>query len=213
MNDAIYNKFLAYIKIDNFKSVLCLNGELPEESFFHELNVPIIAADGAANHLLRLNIIPDAIVGDLDSFEGEHSLNTHIEHMPDQSFSDFQKAKLYMKKNDLLPCVILGMNGGHLDHIYNNLNIFLEDGGVFFAPPIVGYVCEKGSHALALPRHTKVSIYGIPFARLSTMGFKWDLEDIKLEFFGQNSPFNRIADETASIIVREGKVLILAYLN
>ena len=41
----------------------------------------------------------------------------------DQSHSDFQKALMYMTKHGLLPAIICGISGGHIDHIVNNVNI------------------------------------------------------------------------------------------
>jgi thiamine pyrophosphokinase len=52
--------------MDQYKSVLCLNGELPKPSFFNKLNLPIIAADGSANYLAKNDLLPKAIVGDLE---------------------------------------------------------------------------------------------------------------------------------------------------
>ena len=36
-----------------FRSILCLDGDLPDKRFFEEFRIPIKAADGAANKLLR----------------------------------------------------------------------------------------------------------------------------------------------------------------
>ena len=52
------------------KSVLCLDGILPFQ-FLKSCNLPIFAADGAANPLVAHGIIPKLIIGDLDSVKPE----------------------------------------------------------------------------------------------------------------------------------------------
>ena len=53
------------------------------------------------------------------------------------------------RKNNLLPSIILGINGGYIDHILNNINIMLSTKSIFFAAPIIGYVI-KGQEQLVL---------------------------------------------------------------
>ena len=40
----------------------------------------------------------------------------------DQNSSDFQKAMKYLESQNLLPTIILGISGGYIDHILNNIN-------------------------------------------------------------------------------------------
>ena len=66
---ASYKAFFEQIDLKQYKSVLCLNGDLPKASFFREMDLPIIAADGAANYLIKNDILPEVIIGDLDSID------------------------------------------------------------------------------------------------------------------------------------------------
>lgn len=218
-----YKSFFDNIDIKIYRSILCLNGELPSYGFFNKINLPIIAADGAANYLLENNLMPEAIIGDLDSLDlkkfknfQESKLAQPIKLIQDgnQAFSDFQKAIIYIKENNLSPSIILGVSGGYIDHILNNINIFCELEGIFFAPPIMGYIIKaKEYKELALPVNTKISLLGAPAARITTTGLKWELEDSLLSFFGINSCFNRILKEKAMVRVHEGSVLVLIYLQ
>ena len=52
---------------NKFKSILCLDGELPSAAFFFFFTLPIIAADGAANTLMQMGVLPQIVIGDLDS--------------------------------------------------------------------------------------------------------------------------------------------------
>jgi thiamine pyrophosphokinase len=196
------------------KSILCLNGDLSNLPFLKKTKLPIFAADGAGNTLLRAGIKPSLIIGDLDSMHLSSAQKENIEckHEPCQNSSDFQKALKHLKETNLLPTLILGMNGGHIDHILNNINIFLESDNIFYAPPILGYVL-KGSHPFSFPQNTKVSLLGIPSALVSTTGFKWELKKDLLTFPGNTSCFNRTLSQNSSIHVHEGSLLALFYLE
>lgn len=200
------------INLTGYRSILCLNGELPESSFFKTLNMPIIAADGAANSLLERGISPHLITGDLDSVRPSLLENHPFLHSADQNFSDYQKAMHYLKENDLLPAIIVGINGGHLDHVLNNINIFMETNCLLYAPPIRGFVLnEKSSMGCSLPMHTKISLIGIPTATISSKGLQWELNHSQLYFPGKTSCFNRTRLSDIVLEIHQGSVLVLIY--
>ncbi|MBY0293357.1 MAG: thiamine diphosphokinase [Alphaproteobacteria bacterium] len=194
-----------------YKSILCLNGDLPPRDFFETLSLPIIAADGAANKLHKLGITPNVVIGDLDS------IDPHLEveriYMEDQSRCDYEKSMDYLTHHGLLPTVIVGSSGGDLDHILNNINVFMTcpSGNLLYAPPLYGSVISQPQTFLRLPIYTKVSLIGLPQARLITQGLKWDLTNQTLCFPGFNACFNRTNENRISIQVLEGQILFLAH--
>jgi len=194
-----------------YKSILCLNGDLPDSSFFVG-NERIIAVDGAADKLLQMGIAPDVIIGDLDSIKQSHYSSSEVIHLPSQDQSDFQKSIDYLKQNKLLPTLVCGASGGFIDHILFNINIILENECIFYAPPLIGYTL-KGPVVLQFnfTKNTKISLLGIPKAKISTSGLKWELKETSLEFPGFNSAFNRTIAENISIQILEGAVLMLVY--
>ena len=85
-----------------FKSILCLNGRLPNKKFFKEFSgLPIIAADGAGSKLINLGIYPETVIGDLDSFEHNYDEYPmiHFVKMNSQNNTDFEKSISFAKKN------------------------------------------------------------------------------------------------------------------
>ena len=90
------NDFTAY------RSILCLDGELPPASFFLEVNLPVIAADGAANSLVNMGITPSLIIGDLDRDNPTLLEQYPFLLLPDQNRSDYQKAQDYIKKSQVV---------------------------------------------------------------------------------------------------------------
>jgi thiamine pyrophosphokinase len=194
-----------------YKSILCLDGQLPSVDYFPS-TLPIIAADGAANTLMQMGITPHIVIGDLDSLDPNYREQLLTHYHFDQNYCDFEKSLQYLQANDLLPCMIYGMNGGYLDHILNNVNIFMQASNVFYAPPLCGYaVRESESKSLVLPAHAKLSIMGIPQAVVTTSGLAWELTESNLTFPGRNSCFNRSVSENVEINVHEGNALVLVY--
>lgn len=196
----------------NYKSILCLNGDLPSADFF-KTDLPIIAADGAANHLMQLGIIPQIVIGDLDSISPEYLkiIPSHYHH--DQNFCDFEKSLQYLEENRLLPAMIVGVNGGYLDHVLNNINLFLNSKCVLFSPPLYGFALnEDENKSMILPLNTKISLLGIPSAIITTAGLKWNLYNDPLTFPGKSSCFNRTEKAEITLKIHSGALLVLIYM-
>jgi thiamine pyrophosphokinase len=193
----------------HYKSILCLNGTLPNKDFFTK-PLPIIATDGAADKLLDIGINPDVVIGDLDSIKSLERFK--VIHAPNQDESDFQKALKYLGHNQLLPTIILGANGGFIDHILFNIDIIMRNECVFYSPPIIGIPLNQTTE-FKLKLNSKISIFAMPKARISTSGLKWELDDNILEFPGFNSLSNINIKENFKIEIKEGKALLLAYVE
>lgn len=199
------------INFKHYKSILCLSGDLPPSDFFKQ-DLPIIAADGATNNLIKMDIVPEIAIGDLDSITPENRAKVKTHYHYDQNYCDFQKALRYLEENQLLPAVIVGINGGFLDHVLNNINHFVDTDSVLYAPPIYGYTLrEHENKTFTLPPDSKLSLMGMPTVKLSTTGLKWNLSKATLSFPGLSSCFNRSTDETVEITIHEGRALILIY--
>ncbi len=200
------------IHFTGYRSILCLNGELPETDFFTQVNLPVIAADGAANSLFQRNIHPLLILGDLDSVRPELLDHYPFLHIASQELSDYQKAMGYLQDKGLLPAIIVGINGGYLDHILNNINIFIESDSLLYSPPIKGFVLKEGSTLhLSLPIQTKISLIAVPSATISSQGLKWNLNHSYLSFPGKTSCFNRTISTEIALEIHQGAILVLIY--
>ncbi|WP_353277976.1 thiamine diphosphokinase [Wolbachia endosymbiont (group A) of Agelastica alni] len=198
-----------------YRSIVVLNGKIPSSSFFKR-DIPIIAVDGGANKLLSIGVKPDLVVGDLDSVNLDLRANLNTIYLPDQDYCDFLKTMAHLKTVKLLPSIVTGITGGAIDHILQNINVFLSTGSIFYtpSPPMVGYTLQKGiTHFFSLPKNTKISLLGIPRAQISTKGLKWELHLSNLAFPGKNSCFNRSLSNEAYIEVHSGICLAMVYLE
>lgn len=197
-----------------FKSILCLDGDMPTANFFKQWSLPIIAADGAANQLAAIGIHPDLVIGDLDSLHPHLCEKLKTLHVPDQNYSDYQKALTYLRTENLLPTIICGIHGGDLDHVLNNINIFLQNNdNVLYANNLIGHLLPAGSvHTYSLPLNSKISLFGMPNAIVCSSGLKWELTDYTMSFPGSNSCSNRTTSKQTTLQVKQGTLLVLIHL-
>ncbi len=192
------------------RTILCLDGNLPTISHFPRETM-VIAADGAANKLIKLGINPDLIIGDLDSVKIEDFTNSKIILNEDQNTTDFKKCLNYISDNNLGPFIVYGVDGGFLDHILANIDLILKSEATFYSEGILGVIASDQIN-LTLKYNTKISIFGFD-ATISTRGLKWELENKVLNFPGKNSVCNRAISNYIQIKLEKGKALILIYEN
>lgn len=212
MSDKFF-KFLESNKSFKSLSVICLNGELPDKSFFAQLSsLPLIAIDGAANNLVNQGLIPNLTLGDLDSIDNYHLDKLNIIKLPNQDQTDFQKSLIYLNEKNLLPAIITGINGGYLDHILCNIGIFSATNCIFYSESQIGFTLAQ-DEILNLPINTKISLLGIPSAKVKTYGLKWELDNAEINFLENHSCFNRCAEAEIKINIINGKILVIIYLE
>ena len=87
----------------------------------------IVAADGGAKHLRRMNIVPDIVIGDLDSMDEKtiqflegHNV-TFIRHPVDKDATDTELAVQWAMDNGATAITLLGVTGTRLDHTLANI--------------------------------------------------------------------------------------------
>lgn len=111
------------------KYLIVANGPFLSPVLIHQAakKARIIALDGAANKLTKLNIQPDIILGDFDSFQEEESLTSIPKiKLLDQNFTDFQKALQFIKKEATHIDVVCA-TGGRMDHEQANIRALVEE--------------------------------------------------------------------------------------
>jgi len=100
-----------------------LNGQMPKEkNLINQIQSAdyIIAVDGSGNTLIDLNIIPDVIIGDLDSINSIKDKNIEFVKTEDQSKTDFRKTLEWCIEKNILEISIYGISGKSDDHFLGN---------------------------------------------------------------------------------------------
>ena len=100
-----------------------LNGQMPTDyAIINQITNSdyIIAVDGSANKLFDLEIIPDVIIGDLDSLQHINNKNIELVKTPNQNKTDFRKTLEWCIEKNILNISIFGISGESEDHFLGN---------------------------------------------------------------------------------------------
>lgn len=126
----------------------------------------IAAADGGAVQLLRAGLLPDVVIGDLDSLPVAARKKIpadHLVHVATQQNNDLEKALSYLLKKRVTSCTLVGFTGGRWDFSFGNL-LLLSRFAKKMELTLVGeewqfyvltagrrFTCSKGARASLLP--------------------------------------------------------------
>ena len=201
-----------------FDSIVILNGTISDDdialmNFFDCIK---IAADGAANILIKNKIFPNYIVGDLDSFDFADLPNTQIINIANQEQYDFEKCLDVLISNNLKKILIFGINGGCLDHTLNNWSIFIKYSSRL---KLFCYTCGQVGTLITddisfiTEIDNTISIIPFPSATLTTKGLKWNLDNDKLEFGKSEGARNRSINKNITIKLHSGKYMLFSNYN
>ena len=190
------------------------------EKYFEKADL-IICADGGANHLRKLGKLPDILVGDFDSIsEGDLDLllaaNVEIVRFPsEKDATDTQLAVQLAMDRGCDEVILLGAAGTRLDHtlaIVFLLRMLLEAG-------VAGILADEHNEirminkSMKLTKEKDVRISLVPVGGkvtgVTTEGMYYPLTDATLEFGTTWGVSNEFAEETASVSIKEGLLLVI----
>lgn len=199
-----------------FDVVLALNADLPKKNFFLDFdNIPLYASDGAGILLHRKGIMPDKVIGDLDSFyEAEESKefpDKNILRFSDQETNDFEKCLKYCRDKTYKNILIIGFHGGQLEHTLNNWSVFRR-----YSKQLNLCVYDKGRYGLGLHEdfslETKkdeiISLIPQPEAVIKTSGLKWELNSESLSLGDREGGRNIAKNDIFSIKFLSGELFV-----
>ena len=169
------------------------------ESNFDE----IIAVDSGVEHLFKLSLDPNTLIGDLDSIS-EKSLDKVKKNGVDiiafnsnKDQTDFELALNYLEGVDKSIIYIIGGESGEIDHL---LSIFLLIPSKSFFENIIWVYGDKRiifrqNLKLNVQKMSKFSI--IPLSDLSNLsidGAEWNLENKNIQF-GETTTLRNVANK------------------
>jgi len=204
--------------------IVC-NGQLTKKelSQFTKFNKPrraisIIACDGASDFLKSCGVIPNVIIGDLDSVNSQtlkyfSRRKVTIRKVVDQNKNDLEKAILFALSKKFNVINIVGFGGKRLDHTLNNLSILkkfyrkakikiYENG---FVGEIIGksaeFECRVGSVVSLIPLPKAIGV--------TTTGLKYPLKNGTLEFGVREGALNEAVGDKVSVKIKQGVLFVL----
>lgn len=207
------------------KCIIIANGKAPSKRLTVFLASKgynkIICADGGANSARKLSVIPDFIIGDLDSISPENldffTGKSEIIKLPRQSDTDVEKCLKYAISKKFTDVVLLGVIGDRLDHSFGNLSIALKFSDRLNIRIVSGQtVLDIVSEEIELntyPGET-ISLYGFDRKTLLTSdGLLYPLNKTPLPFGEKEGTSNVAVSSKVSLKVKGGSIFIVRQLN
>ena len=187
-------------------------GNRPLESKIIELakDKLVVAADAGADRLLKYNIIPDIVIGDLDSISNKTStkLEEWIVSNKNIQKTDLEKAVDYAFEKGATKIQIVGWSGGRIDHtlaalgLAFNPKISLID-EQFTVETVIESKTIRGSESALF------SLMAMPEARVSVTGARWELQHEKLKIGGRGIHNEIGSSGEVNIDCHSGNLLVI----
>lgn len=207
------------------KCIIIANGKSSSKNvvkyFYAKGFNTIICADGGANSARKIGIIPDFIIGDLDSvtlstlkyFEN----NTTIIQIKRQNDTDVEKCLKFAIKKGFNEVILLGVTGNRLDHTICNLGIVIK-----FFNKIKIYISAEDSFLSAYDKsvvikskiNETISLYAFDeHTFISSKGLKYPLKNSNLAFGEKESTSNVANLERIELKIIGGIIFIIRDYN
>ena len=168
----------------------------------------LVAADGGADALLAAGLLPDLVVGDLDSIspQARERLADRIRFIAEQDSTDFEKA---LRASPAALTIAVGFLGGRIDHTLACLSTLARERPpcillsgtdcVFLSPPRL---------CLDLAAGTRISLWPMTRASGRSSGLRWPIDGIALASDGRVATSN-MATGPVDLIIEGGSVIVV----
>jgi len=202
--------------IQKFDTVVLANGSFPVHPgplVALRKAKRIICCDGSANKLSVEKVVPDFIIGDLDSVDDEiKNLYAHILiHRSEQETNDLTKAVHFCVENKWKEITILGATGKREDHTLGNLSLLTDYAEIASVQALTDYgVFNPLLKTTTLESYPgeQISIFSFkPNIRLTFYNLVYPVENRKLTSLWQGT-LNEAETDYFTISFRKGKVLV-----
>ena len=198
------------------KGLIITGGKIPQKveiERFIEDTIYVVAADSGYDNALELGIIPDCLVGDLDSIRHKPAENIQIITFPvDKDFTDAELAAIHLYEKGITEYTLIGGGEGRLDHVISLLDCY---SGKFY-PDI--WITEK-EIIYAVTRKLQLELVHVhiislfnPCSRkavVSTKGLFWELAKKEIKR-GNSSISNRNNNKQISVVVENGALILVS---
>lgn len=205
------------------KALIVANGSINNVQMLSEIEKEydfILAADGGANHCRRAGILPNSIIGDLDSISEETLKISKVNNIPIEKFpakkdsTDTELSIDYLINKGYNEIDLIGVIGSRMDHTLGNILLLNK----LHEKDIKGKLIDENNtiylvdKSLELTKEYNLFLSIIPItntgAVLTLEGFEYELDKFKLEFSSTQGISNRIKEDRGRIIVHEGTCLV-----
>jgi len=147
----------------------------------------IIAADGGASLALRFGIVPDAVIGDMDSFDPKDKARidpSTMHTVAEQDSTDFEKV---LQRVETPIAVGVGFLGARVDHqlaCFTTLVKYARQKIILLGEIDVVFVVPQHIK-LAVAAGTRVSLYPLGTVSGTSEGLNWPINGLEFSPKGQ----------------------------
>lgn len=180
----------------------------------------VIACDKGYQHAKNLNIVPDIIMGDFDSYKGElNNINENIKVIKapcEKNDTDTLMAVKYAMEKGFNDFILLGATKGRLDHLMANFSAcafiaskgckckMIDDENIIFAIKDSNLVLEKKeNYSVSVFSYTDKSV------GVSLKGLEYPLDNVVLTNLFPIGVSNEFKDDIATIEVKSGILIVI----
>lgn len=201
-------------------AVLFCNGAIPPERIVRKFITGdpfLICADGGANALLPLGLVPDVIIGDLDSIRRRvldacRRRGTRIVRLARQSDTDLEKALLFLLEQGRRRVIVFGATGRYSDHTLGNLSILRRYAASMRILLVdADFVIETVRGEIRFPARPGERISLLPFpsaSGITTSGLLYALRNERLSFGVREGTCNKAVARHVRISITRGALLL-----
>ena len=174
--------------------------------------VALVGADGGADSIAAAGLMPEAIIGDLDSLADPDAWagRTRILHLDEQITTDFQKA-LYSTRAPVT--LALGMTGRRLDHTLAALSAVRQvahERRVMLVDEVDLALAISGPFVFESAPGERVSIHPLaPIRFRRSLGLRYPLDALLLEPAGRLGTSNEGTGGTVEIVPEDATPWLL----
>jgi len=205
-------------------------GQVLDQAFLHAKieahgGVEVICADGGVRHLPSHGLIPDVIIGDMDSldpekekyFEEQGSLI--IRRPKEKEETDTQLALEYALGMNPEEVWIFGALGGRIDHALANISLLILGAERGIKVKLVDEWCEVFvvTASCVIEGQTGQTVSILPLSSAVTgitlEGFEYPLQDGTMEIGRPYGVSNRLIETRGVISVASGYLLVVRYFE
>jgi thiamine pyrophosphokinase len=172
----------------------------------------LVAADGGADALLAAGLVPDLVVGDMDSISdpARAAFADRLRPVAEQDSTDLAKALAAAPG----PALILGASGGRVDHLLAALSTLAEVAAAGRAPCVMlgpeDCACVLPAAAeMTLMPGDRVSLWPMGPATARSEGLEWPLDGIAFAPDARVGTSNRATAARVRIEARGAPMLLL----
>ncbi|PKL83188.1 MAG: thiamine diphosphokinase [Ignavibacteriae bacterium HGW-Ignavibacteriae-3] len=203
------------------RCMILANGQPPKKRDFDFITKNgfnhLFCADGGANSAVKFNIIPDCIIGDLDSIRPEvydyYFDKCEIIKIDRQNDTDVEKCIKHAIKYGFDEVLLLGATGDRLDHSFCNLGLVFK----YFEHISIKILHQRSLlaafsgkvHLNTLSGET-ISLYGKDSrTRVKSTGLKYPLKNISLPFGKRESTSNVALGKSVELKISGGIIFVI----